>query len=79
MIRDIRGALGGTVGSDFPPNLLVRGVGGGLQGTVGGSLIFSPLDVKSPPPPVRPRRAVADRNLPTPLVFQIQLAGEDKQ
>ena len=47
MIRDIEGvstppyiggALGGTVGSDFPPNLPLRGVGGRIEGTVGGSL-----------------------------------------
>ena len=34
----IRGALGGTVGSDFPPNLPLRGVGGCIEGTVGGIL-----------------------------------------
>ena len=33
-----RGALGGTVGSDFPPKLPLRGVGGHIQGTVVGSL-----------------------------------------
>ena len=30
--------MGGTVGSDFPPKLPLRGVGGHIQGTVGGSL-----------------------------------------
>ena len=33
-----RGSLGGTVGSDFPPKLPLRGVGGQIQGTVVGSL-----------------------------------------
>ena len=28
----IGGALGGTVGSDFPPNLPLRGVGGRIEG-----------------------------------------------
>ena len=31
----IGGALGGTVGSDFPPNLSLRGVGGRIGGSVG--------------------------------------------
>ena len=31
------GSFGGTVGT-VPPKLPLRGVGGGLQGTVGGSL-----------------------------------------
>ena len=30
--------MGGTVGSDFPPKLPLRGVGGHIQGTIGGSL-----------------------------------------
>ena len=30
--------MGGTVGSDFPPKLPLRGVGGHIQGTVVGSL-----------------------------------------
>ena len=34
----IRGALGGTVGSDFPPKLPLCGVGGHIEGTVGASL-----------------------------------------
>ena len=34
----IGGALGGTVGSDFPPNLPLRGVGGRIGGSVGASL-----------------------------------------
>ena len=38
----IGGALGGTVGSDFPPKLPLRGVGGHIQGTVGGSLTSGP-------------------------------------
>ena len=34
----IGGALGETVGSDFPPKLPLRGVGGHIEGTVGASL-----------------------------------------
>ena len=30
--------MGGTVGSDFPPKLPLRGVGGHIEGTVGASL-----------------------------------------
>ena len=34
-----RGSFGGTIGGNFPPKLPLHRVGGGLEGSVGASLI----------------------------------------
>ena len=60
-----RGSFGGTVGSDFPPNFLLHGVGGRIGDSVGASLRLTTAEGA--------RANLLPPRFPRPLCLQCQI------